>query len=476
MASDKNSAQEAVRKSFVAKQRLIETARIFFQNMAAVLKNMFLYPEDHPRLHSSVEKLLDRTEDLLTKKMDAAFYLIDGELFFETLSIPLDQNLSLVVEQLSAKSIGGIIFSQGVTKSELIRFAALLNKTGEIFSEEESIDEVMAKEGIRHITIHHAMLVDRQTGSEIKAQQKKAADIFKETIEALKEVVQAVHSDKASGMRKVNSVIKTMVDYVLDNKDALIGLTNIKMYDEYTFAHCVNTAILAVSTGTYLSLSKPQLSALGVGALMHDIGKVNIPPEIINKPGMLTEKEWEIIQRHPVDGALFLSSVQNISKLATVIAFEHHHHGPKAYPPLKSYHKRHPFSQIVSLADSYEAITASRVYYASKIPPDEAIRILLKNQGITSSVALLKAFINTIGIFPAGTLLQLDSGEIGLVINQTQDLMRPRVLLLNKFDGSEKESGQVVSLVETAGGKYKRSIAGTIDPNMAKINVQMYFD
>src|SRR4030042_3849712 len=132
--------------------------------------------------------------------------------------------------------------------------------------------------------------------------------------------------DKASSMRKVNVVIQTMVDHVLDNKDALIGLTNIKMYDEYTFAHSVNTAILAVSLGTYLSLDKPQLAALGVAALIHDIGKVNISGEIINKPGKLTEEEWKTIQRHPVEGALLLSNVRAISKLAMVVAFEHHQH------------------------------------------------------------------------------------------------------------------------------------------------------
>ncbi len=143
----------------------------------------------------------------------------------------------------------------------------------------------------------------------------------------MKEIVHAVQVGKAFNMNKVSSVIQIMVDNVLDDKDALMGLTNIKMHDEYTFAHSVNTAILSVSLGTYLSLDKPQLAVLGVAALMHDIGKVTIPNEIINKQGKLTDEEWKQIQRHPIDGALLLSNVGGVSKLAMVAAFEHHQHG-----------------------------------------------------------------------------------------------------------------------------------------------------
>jgi len=476
MIPDKHETHAASRSSFIDKQRRIESSRVLFQLLAAMLKNASLYPEGHPSLRAAADKLENKTHEILTERNEAAFYLVDGELFFENLSLPLDQNLSLVIEQFSAKKIGGIVLEQGITAEELVKFSLWLNQEMEWTADHHLTKEWLARQGMPHIRLHHAMLVDKNVGNHIRAEQKKAADIFKETIETLKEVVQAVHRDKASNMRKVNSVIQSMVDYVLHDKDTLVGLTNLKMYDEYTYAHCVNTAILAVATGTYLSMNKHQLSALGAAALLHDIGKINVPSEIINKPEALTEEEWAIVKRHPIDGALFLCAAQNISKLAAVVSFEHHQHGKKPYPPLKENKRRHPFSQIVSLADSYEAITAMRVYYARQVPPDKAIRILLMNKGLTSSIALLKAFIHTVGIFPAGTLLKLDSGEIGLVIQQTQDLTRPRVLLLDKFDGSEKENGRKANLTETRDGKYTRSIVGTLDPFGCGINVRQYFD
>jgi HD-GYP domain-containing protein (c-di-GMP phosphodiesterase class II) len=248
------------------------------------------------------------------------------------------------------------------------------------------------------------------------------------------------------------------------------------MYDEYTFAHSVNTSILASSLGTYLSFGKPQVAVLGMAALMHDIGKVTVPLEVINKPGKLTEDEWAQVKRHPVEGALLLVDIPGVSRLAMVAAFEHHQHGGvKGYPQVNG-GERHPFSQIVALADAYEALTAARVYYSSQMPPDQSMRILIKNRGTTSDPVLLKAFVNMVGIFPIGTLLKLDTGEVGLVMHQTRDLMRPRVLILTTFDGSEKEAGQDVSLLETAGGRYRRSIVGTINPNIAKINLKQYLE
>jgi len=114
------------------------------------------------------------------------------------------------------------------------------------------------------------------------------------------------------------------------------------------------------------------------------------------------------------------------------------------------------------------------VYYSSQMSPDGAVRILLAKRGTTFNSVLVKAFVNMIGIFPIGTLLKLDTGEIGLVLHQTRDLIRPRVLILTKFDGSERETGTEISLVETAGGKYKRNVVGTINPHAARIDVKQY--
>ena len=160
-----------------------------------------------------------------------------------------------------------------------------------------------------------------------------------------------------------------------------------------------------------------------------------------------------------------------------IASFEHHQHGDiRGYPRMDDIVQQHPFSEIVAIADSYDAIIASRVYYRAPTPPDQGVRIMMKKRGTAFNAVLVKAFVNMIGIFPIGTLVKIDTGEVGVVMHQTRDLLRPRILLLEKFDGSEKESGTEVSLLEMEGGRYKRTIMGTIDPSALKIDVKKYLE
>jgi HD-GYP domain-containing protein (c-di-GMP phosphodiesterase class II) len=476
MADERRDSQGEAKQSFFAKQQLINSAKATFQHLAAVIKNATLYPESHPTLLSSAEKLVDKITELLVDRKEVAFYLVGGELFFETHSVPVDQSHALLMEQFVSKEIGGIIFKPGLTQMEVIQFARLMNKEPALFVSAEGVNAELEKENISHIELHRAIIIDKKTSSAIK-DSKKASTNYKGAIDTVKDMVHAVHIDKNVNMRKMNTTVQSMVDDILDNRDAFIGLTSIKMYDEYTFAHSVNTAILAISLGTFLALNKNQVAMLGIAGLLHDIGKVSLPLEIVNKPGKLTDEEWKVIQRHPVEGALVLSDVPGVTKMAMVTSFEHHQHGDHhGYPQIDGGPKQHLFSKIVALVDAYEAITADRVYYNSRTPPDKAIGILLKNSRGVFDPMLVKAFVNMIGFFPIGTLVKLDTGEVGLVVHQTRDLMRPRVLLLTKFDGSEKETGTEVSLLETASGKFVRSIVGTIDPNVASINIKLYLD
>jgi HD-GYP domain-containing protein (c-di-GMP phosphodiesterase class II) len=475
MADEQNGSRGETRQSFFAKQRLINSARAVFQQLSAVLRNATIYPEAHPLLLASAEKLLSRILELLADRKEVAFYLVAGELFFETHSVPIDQSLFLLIEQLIGRDVGGIVFKPGLTQPELIKFSGLINKEPSFFAARGGISEVLGKENITHIDLHRVLLVDKKAGGAIKEGKEKAAAIFADAVHLVKEIVHAVHVEKAINMRKLNTTVQTMVDNILDNRDAFMGLTSIKMYDEYTFAHSVNTSVLAISLGTFLSFEKPQIAALGVAGLLHDIGKVRIPLEVINKPGKLTDEEWEKVKRHPVEGALLLSEIPGVSKLAMVAAFEHHQHGDmRGYPEIDDQHQQHLFSQIVALCDAYDAITAARVYYSLQKPLDQAVRILLDKRGSVFDPILVKAFVSMIGIFPVGTLLKLDTGEIGLVVHQTRDLLRPRLLLLDKFDGSEKDTGNEISLLETKGGRYKRTVAGTIDPYAAKIDIKKY--
>jgi HD-GYP domain-containing protein (c-di-GMP phosphodiesterase class II) len=464
------------RQSFFAKQQLILSTRALFQQMAGVLKNATLYPAAHPFLLSSADKLLKQINGLLVMRKDVSFYLVGGELFFETNSVPVDQGLAALMEQFTSRDVGGVIFKPGLTPNEIIRFAYFMNSDAKFFADRAKVEAAMAREKITHIEIHRVMLVDKKAGASIKEGKTKATEVFLSAVDTVKDMVQSVHQDRAVNMRQVNTTVQTLVDNILHNRDSLMGLTSLKMYDEYTFAHSVNVAILSISLGTYLSFEKPQVAALGVAGMMHDIGKLSVPLEVINKPDKLTDEEWGMVKRHPVEGALLLADVPAMTKLAMVSSFEHHQHGDvRGYPRMDDVLQQHPFSQIVAIADAYDAIVAARVYYKVPTPPEQGIRIMLQKRGTTFNAVLVKAFVNMTGIFPIGTVVKLDTGEIGIVVHQTGDLRRPRILILTKFDGSEKEDPQAeASLLETAHGNYIRTIIGTIEPVGARIDIKKY--
>lgn len=480
MADMQNGSVNGARELYAAKQLMLETTKTAFQQLSGLLKNVTLYPVSHPYLISLAEKMLATIQGLLEGRKEVAFYFLNGELFFETNSIPIDENMSILIELFISRDVEGIVFRPGMTMEELIKLALLTSKDPAVLKAEGGIIEAASRENIAHIQFHRRVeIIDKKTenGKSKEEKEKKASDLFKEAIESIAEIANNLYMNKKISMRRLSMVIQAMADGIQDDPNTFMGMINVKMHDKHSVAHLVNTSILSMSIATRLSLEKKQVFELGIAAMMHDIGKVKIPMEIIGKNELLTDEEWEEIERHPIEGALINSDFPGLTKMAVVAAFEHHRHGTVCYPQTddESF-EQHPFSQIISLADAYEMLTAMRVYYHSSMPCDQVIRILSKKRGSDFNPVLVKTLINMAGVFPVGTLLKLSGGETGLVMDQTSDLLRPCVLLLTKFDGSEKESGKKISLLETSEGKYKRDIVGIINAQMANIDIKRYWE
>lgn len=471
MPDERHRGQDQETLSFYHQQRLIELAKKGFAQLSALLKNAVIYPPAHPFLLGSAEQLIVTLEELFSKRKEASYHLVAGELFFETFSVPLEEALSQTVEEICKRGIGGITFHPGVKRDELIAFAYIIKQDVHEVIGRGGAAALMNKAGISRITVHR--LASGEVRTKKGAGEKRPAEIFLDGIETIKEIVHTARIGKPLNSRRLQGFIHSMVDSIMQNRDALVGLTSIKMYDEYTFAHSVNVAVLCVAMGSFLSLGKNQVASLGIAGMLHDIGKVNIPLEIINKPEALTDSEWEFVKRHPAEGAVILSGLPGVGRLAMVAAFEHHmHHDLSGYPRTGTgSFDLHPFSKIVAIADAYDALTSTRVYYDAPQPPYQAVMALLSKRGALFDPVFVKAFVNMVGLFPIGTLLRLDTGETGLVIHQTHDLFRPRVLLLTTFDGTEKEE---VGLLERESGRYKRTAVAVVDPSTIPVDINSY--
>ncbi|MEW6215677.1 MAG: HD-GYP domain-containing protein, partial [Nitrospirota bacterium] len=292
-------------------------------------------------------------------------------------------------------------------------------------------------------------------------------------------VITKIGSGEKVNIKKAKRLVEAMVDRLLEEEQLLLSMTMIKDYDEYTYYHLVNVSIFSIALGQRLGLSKKSLTELGLTALFHDIGKMEIPHEVLNKPTSLTDDEWMLMKRHPVSGIraiLRLRGFDNTSIRSAIVAFEHHINCDfSGYPEVRKYTELDLYSKIVSIADHYDAMTSSRVYSRIPVSPDKAVSIMIERAGAQLDPLLLKFFINMVGIFPVGTLVMLDTKELGLVYESNAVLVdRPRVLIIIDSNG-RRVQGPVVNLAKKdETGRYLRSIVKTLDPNKYKINLAEY--
>jgi HD-GYP domain-containing protein (c-di-GMP phosphodiesterase class II) len=284
-------------------------------------------------------------------------------------------------------------------------------------------------------------------------------------------------------VKKIKRIVQGIVDQILNEETSLVGLTTIREYDEYTFTHSVNVCIFSVALGKRLGFSKLQLYDLGMAALFHDIGKSRVPAEIINKPGSLSDDEWRLIAAHPWLGALALFQLRGQQELpyrSMVVAHEHHMKlDLTGYPRPIRPRALGMFSKIVAVADGFDAATSRRSYQTTPMSPAQVLAEMRENPRRGMDPVVVKAFINLTGIYPVGTLVVLDTFELGIVhaVNAIPEMLsRPIVRVISDSRGNLQHPGALVDLAEqSADGIYLRTIIKTEDPDRYGIRVGDYF-
>jgi putative nucleotidyltransferase with HDIG domain len=311
--------------------------------------------------------------------------------------------------------------------------------------------------------------------------KQRAQNTYMRTVNIVSEVMGSVKLRQSVSLRKSKRLVQGLVDMMLQDETTMLGLTTIRSHDEYTYSHCVNVGILAMAIGQRLGYDKKELSELGLAAIFHDIGKADIPLEILNKPSEFTEEEWKIMRRHPVLGVKHLVKLKGLDDLAIKIiigGFEHHlNYDLSGYPKLSTKRNLTLFGRIISLVDCYDALTSSRVYNRIPFPPDKALKFMLSKSGKAFDPLLLKIFINCLGVYPLGSLVLLESGEMAVVVQANpnpEKADRPRVKLITDSGGSEID-GPVVDLSEMEAGTYRHSISRAIDAYKYGIDSSRYF-
>ncbi len=249
---------------------------------------------------------------------------------------------------------------------------------------------------------------------------------------------------------KVNRMVTLILGELLNNKDVLVNLSDIKTVDDYTFSHSVNVCVLSLVTGIKLGLNMTCLRQLGVGALLHDIGKIMIPEEILKKPSKLTKNEFELIQRHTFLGYQMLKANPNIDISSAYIALGHHErYNGSGYPYQISSTNIHLYARIVAIADVYDAISSDRVY-RKKIQVHKVVEYIasLGNQHFDEMI--MQHFLPNIAVFPIGTSVLLNTGQKGIVVEVNSKIpAKPIVRIIYNADGTKNNKFDEVDLANS---------------------------
>ncbi|MFZ2302962.1 MAG: HD-GYP domain-containing protein [Gallionella sp.] len=296
---------------------------------------------------------------------------------------------------------------------------------GECCKSEEAIaseiDDTLACANVGRKISHHV---------DIAREVERAANICAQSKQAVASMFHEARMGKALNASDALPVVEEITASVARNPGALISLSRLKDKDNYTYMHSVAVCALMVSLARQLGLGNEQTSQVGMAGLMHDIGKTMVPLEILNKPGKLTEAEFQIVKNHPIDGHIILLESHGMSDIVLHVCLHHHEKADgSGYPKKLIREQIGLYSKMGALCDIYDAITSNRTY-KDGWEPAEAIRKMAEWSHRYFDQRIFHAFVKCVGIYPIGTLVRLASDRLGVVVDQTDHSSLTPVLMV----------------------------------------------
>lgn len=250
---------------------------------------------------------------------------------------------------------------------------------------------------------------------------QRARLIHYEANQIVHSVLQDARLGKQVSLEQVAPAVEHITESILRNNGALLSLCRIKDKDNYTFQHSVSVGVLMVSFCHAKGMNRADILQAGIGGMLHDIGKMKVPDEILNKPGRLTEQEFVQIKCHVVESQKILHATPGISSISAEVAAQHHErHDGSGYPEGLKGEQISDMGQMAAIVDVYDALTSNRCYHQGMLPTD-ALRKIYEWSTFHFNPKLVQSFMRTIGIYPVGTLVRLQSGRLGTVVEQNEN-------------------------------------------------------
>jgi HD-GYP domain-containing protein (c-di-GMP phosphodiesterase class II) len=404
----------------------------------------------NPLLMECIDEFKKVVDGLLVEDDQVVIQVSRGNIFLQNEKVihrretgNLMSNMLLYFE---SRDLQGLCFYDSIQQApaeEIIAFSRMLNDCEQHKEPREwFIEQLENLRGAWVDIAHEPDIIMMEQASDTEAldgenlRKAKAKESYFYALNSVREVAEKITTQKKVGVRKSLRVIQNMVDLVIEDESILLGLSTIRDYDDYTFTHSINVAILSMCLGRRIGISRVSLNRLGICGLFHDLGKLDVPVEIIRLPRKLNVKEFEVIKKHTIYSVAQIIKLQAARDLKSKILlppFEHHmKYDLSGYPQTPRKKSVSLFGRILTIADVYDAITSPRNYRALALTQSQALGYMLAHSGTDFDPILLKVFINMLGVYPIGSLLELDTGELALVTEagKTTDKTRPMVMLL----------------------------------------------
>jgi HD-GYP domain-containing protein (c-di-GMP phosphodiesterase class II) len=468
-------------------KELQRAGREFLFAFYAALRALKLYPFENQAVQNAVGELDSVARWLLEREHGVTLRYVGELCFLNDLRLRIDLSsyatFGGVGRVLASHGIGQVEAGPEASAADWVALLSLLVEDPDPLNPFERIVERLERSRVTRIALSHAAEHEAQLREDERALEA-AKRTYAYSVAVAREVMTGIRLGRGVSLRRVKRAVQSIVDQVLNNETSIIGMTVLRDYDEYTFAHSVNVCIFSIALGKKLALGKSELYELGLGALLHDIGKVRMPLEVINKSTQLTDEEWELVREHPSEGLLTLFEMRGLSDLpmrAMLVAYEHHMKVdltgyPRCFRPRGSF----LFSRIVAIADAFDAATSRRSYQSQPFPPDQVLREMRENPVRGFDPLIVKAFISMTGIYPVGSLVVLDNYELAVVVAPNplpERAHQPLVRLIFDDMGLPLDPPVTVDLseIDPRTGLPYRSIIKTTDSERYGINVGNYF-
>ncbi len=460
----------------------------------SLLQTRKIHSDDHKLVVAGVTKLYDSLIDcmhdgsLTIKVSNDLIFLDDEKIPYNKTSRNLVDNAVVFFNERNLEGLKFYESFKNASQNEILAFMKLLDSAAQ-----RQDPLVWILNGLEIKDVQWVEIIRKQDQSDEAEpltyknkteRRERGRKDYTYVTASFKEIAQKITGKSRVGMRKTIRVVQDMVSHIVEDDEVYSAISTLRVFDDYTFTHSVNVAILSMCIGKRINLSHRSMERLGICGLFHDLGKIEVPYEILNKPGKLDSGEFKLLEEHSLNSARLIVKLRaSRDRKAKIMLppFEHHLKYDLSGYPFANWQKPLTlFGRIIAIADVYDALTSPRVYRKSAMSPDRALGLMLEGAGKDFDPILIKIFINMLGVYPVGTLLKLDNNELALVISshREKDQARPLAAIMKQDADGNYIRGETIDLSkqDKATGNYERQIIETYHPSTFGIQpVQLIF-